>query len=77
MDETYSRIKSLVGPIDMMTASHGAVTVKVTVIDRNSEDDKLREREQNQTMPTKFNSSNTFLIKNRWGRDQEKKDNIL
>jgi hypothetical protein len=61
----------------MMTASHGAVTVKVTVIDRNSEDDKLREREQNQTMPTKFNSSNTFLIKNRWGRDQEKKDNIL
>jgi hypothetical protein len=77
MDETYSRIKSLVGPIDMMTASHGAVTVEVTVIDRNSEDDKLREREQNQTMPTKFNSSNTFLIKNRWGRDQEKKDNIL
>jgi hypothetical protein len=61
----------------MMTASHGAVTVKVTVIDRKSEDDKLREREQNQTMPTKFNSSNTFLIKNRWGRDQEKKDNIL
>jgi hypothetical protein len=61
----------------MMTASHGAVTVKVTVIDRNSEDDKLREREQNQTMPTKFNSFNTFLIKNRWGRDQEKKDNIL